>query len=124
MRKLFTSIVLVMAIVNPALGASLSDVRDGIELFMIQTRDWPAVRCNIGEYQSRNFVYCHPSGNNSFGGLFMIESSPAPAVWPINGKAKQYLGKGTPTLINATPIEVRQWTGDPVDIPAAIRAIR
>lgn len=124
MKKSFALIMFALAIVSPALGASLSDVRNGIELFMIKTRGWPAVHCRAGEYQSRNFVYCHPTGNDSFGGLFMVENNPTPAVWPINGKAKQYLAKGRPTLVNTTPIEVRQWTGDPIDIPAAIKAVR
>ncbi|GHA27667.1 hypothetical protein GCM10007989_24430 [Devosia pacifica] len=75
-------------------------------MFIKQER-WQAVLCNWGDYEEHRVVHCHPSWDDSYGGLFIVQEVEGTAVaYPINGKAKQYTQGARATLVDGTPLPI------------------
>lgn len=76
-------------------------MRDGIELFYIQTSIYEPVICRHREVDDRRFVFCYAAGGSGeVGGLYYLETG---HVWALNGKALQHLehnSSGELTLID------------------------
>lgn len=112
---------------SPAASSDeLDAAKEALELHYIQTEIYKPVRCNEGEVEGRAMVFCVAvGGDGSIGGLYAVE--PGPKVFAVNGKAIQHIGRVQGGVIKTavqTEIPVARWSGDPIDIPGAIEAMR
>jgi hypothetical protein len=125
-----TGVATVTPAVAQASPVASSDERDAakeaLELHYIQTGIYKPVRCREGEVSGRAMVFCVATGGDgTIGGLYAVE--PGPRVFAVNGKAIQHIERAEGGVIKTavqTEIPVARWSGDPIDIPAALEAMR
>lgn len=118
MKKL---LILLAGAMMPATFAHADNgaLQDALTLHFIKQNRWAAVSCDMGtDSDNRTFVYCHPVGDSSFGGVFMVDAEKN-EVYPVNGKAIQYTNGARVTLTNGKPVNVTRWTGDLIDVAHA-----
>lgn len=101
----------------------LEKAREAVLLHYIKHADWGPIRCEEGEYEGRDMLYCHPSGNTRRGGLHVIRRDGGePMVLPVNGTAKTQMQGDTIEAVDTSRIRVRVWDGPRFDIAKAIEA--
>ena len=104
-----------------------SERRTAAQALSIHYRDrdiYFPVSCDAeeGGKPERTWVLCRPSGREVTGGLFTVDVRDGLLhIWAVNGRAKQHIaGADFVHDINQDEYPIGDWSGDPLDISAAL----
>ncbi|MCB1462147.1 MAG: hypothetical protein KDJ90_06905 [Nitratireductor sp.] len=124
MRKaLMAGMLLAGVAAGGAKAASVRDLADAVELHLVKAKAFAAVSCKRDDYAGHEFVLCRPAGAKTPDVLVIVEPGDSPAVYRVNGKAKQLLAGDTVELVAGGSVPLRDWSGEPIDIAAAIEEV-
>lgn len=90
---------------------SISEVKDALTLYYINTRIYPHFDCEAEKINDNWFIFCHPL-MAKIGGLYLVkfDKNCNYTLYAVNGKAKQHAKRG----LNAKDIyipELKKLTG-------------
>ena len=123
MRKALIAGLALATLAGEAGAASVRDLADAVELHLVKVKVFAAVSCRRDDYSGHEFVLCRPAGAKTPDVLVIVEPGDSPAVYRVNGKAKQLLAGDTVELVAGGSVPLRDWSGEPIDIAAAIEEV-
>lgn len=105
--------------------------RSAVQALQLHYRDHdiyfpPNCAAEDGGDPARTWILCRPAGSDGpSGGLFTADiRNGVLNIWAVNGRAKQHLNADGGTVylrdINQDEWPAAEWSGDPLNIPAAL----